>query len=139
MLHASTSNILQADESRLYSRNKVIVLLTFANNETFQFEMLVIPDLKGDIIFGNNHLSKTDAAINCQGLAISFKDPSMNFELSCICPEQSYNMLQAFTTTLNLGLCRKKRTSLSFRFFFGEGRTDCSRIVGLIMCSVIYV
>ena len=62
-LHASTSNIVQADGSRLHSRNKVIVRMTFANNKTFQFEMLVIPDLKEDIIFGNNHLRKTDAAI----------------------------------------------------------------------------
>ena len=44
-LHASTSNIAQADGSRLHSTNKVIAPLTFANNKTFRFEMLVIPDL----------------------------------------------------------------------------------------------
>ena len=100
-LHALTSNIVQADGSRLLSRNKAIVPLTFANNKTFQFEMLVIPELKEDIIFGNNHLRKTDAAINFQGLTISFKDPSMNFELSCIRREQNNNMLQAFTSVVD--------------------------------------
>ena len=101
-LHASTSNIVQADGSRLHSTNKVIVPLTFANNKTFQFEMLVIPDLKEDIIFGNNHLQKTDAAINFQGLTISFNDPCMNFELSCTCHEQNNNnRLRAFTSVVD--------------------------------------
>ena len=68
--------------------------LTFANNKTFQFEMLVIPDLKEHIIFDNNHLRKTDAATNFQRLTISFKDISINFELS-IRPEQNNNLLQA--------------------------------------------
>ena len=99
--HASTSNIVQADGSRLHSTNKIIVPLTFANNKTFQFEMLVIPDVREDIIFGNNHLQKTDAAINFQGLTISFKDSSMNFELICIRREQNNNMLRAFTLVVH--------------------------------------
>ena len=127
-LHASASNIVQAGRLRLHSRNKVIVLLTFANNNTFQFEILVIADIKENTVFGKNHLRKTDAATNFQGVAISFKDRSMNFQLNCIRREQrNFEQSRQSLAELNLGLCHKEKiTNITFRsvlFFVQEGRT----------------
>ena len=72
-LHALASNIVQAGVLRIHSRNGIIVLMTFPNNKTFQFEILVIPDLKENTVFGKNYLGRTDAAINFQGVAISIR------------------------------------------------------------------
>ena len=81
------------------------VPITFANKRTFQFQMLVVPALTCDLIFGNNHLVKTDAVINHSKRSISFNH---------------YNLDPWF-----VHLSEKKKVPF---FFYVEG-VDCSRTV----------
>ena len=47
------------------------------------FTMLVVPNLTWPIIFGQNHLRRTDARINSKDLRVFFADPALNFEVQC--------------------------------------------------------
>ena len=60
----------------------MIVPLTFENNRTFRFKMLVISQQREKIIFGRNHIMKTEAVINVPERCITFRDRSMNFTLN---------------------------------------------------------
>ena len=79
------------------------VPITFANKRTFHFQMLVVSALTCDLIFGNNHLVKTDAVINHSKRSISFNHEAMNFELNCtLLTDLNSNRLHAFTSNLDV-------------------------------------
>ena len=59
----------------------IIVPITFENNVTRNFQMLVLENLPNAIIFGENHLQKTEAEIFPSKRSIYFRHPNMNFEL----------------------------------------------------------
>eukprot|EP00112_Aurelia_sp_Birch-Aquarium-sp1_P020464 Seg5285.2 transcript_id=Seg5285.2/GoldUCD/mRNA.D3Y31 product="hypothetical protein" protein_id=Seg5285.2/GoldUCD/D3Y31 len=68
--------------THLHPSGSMIVPLTFENNRTFRFKMLVIPHQCEKIIFGRNHIMKTEADINVPKRCITFRDQSMNFTLN---------------------------------------------------------
>ena len=47
------------------------------------FTMLVVPNETRPILFGQNHLHKTDAHIHSKDLSIFFAHPDLNFEVKC--------------------------------------------------------
>ena len=72
-----------ADGLQLQPCGTMIVPLTFDNNKTFRFQMLVVLNLLTEIVFGNNHLCKTDAELNLSCRKVRFCDKNMNFEQEC--------------------------------------------------------
>ena len=81
-LEPAESAIVAATHStHLRPCGSMIVPLTFGNNITFRFKMLVVPEQYEKIIFGRNHIMKTEADINVPKRCITFRDPKMNFTL----------------------------------------------------------
>ena len=81
-LQPAESTILAETHSmHLRPCGSMVVLLTFENNRKFRFKMLVVPEQYEKIIFGRNHIMKTEADINVQKRCITFRDQSMNFTL----------------------------------------------------------
>ena len=74
----STNCFSMADGQNLPINKRVAVPLTFANGRTISFEMFVLDDLSHNIVFGQNHLEKLDAAINFSSGEITFCDPDFN-------------------------------------------------------------
>ena len=63
------------------------------NGQPMIFTMLVVPNLTWPILFGQNHLRKTDACIHPKDLRVFFACSAMNFEISCY----DSNPLNAFS------------------------------------------
>ena len=59
------------------------VPIIWENGQSVTFTMLVVPNLTWPILFGQNHLRKTDARIYSKDLQVFFADSAMNFEISC--------------------------------------------------------
>ena len=59
------------------------VPIVWDNGKSVIFTMLVVPNLTWPILFGQNHLRKTDARIRSKELKVYFADPAMDFEISC--------------------------------------------------------
>ena len=59
------------------------VPIVWENGRSVIFIMLVVPNLTWPILFGQNHLRKTDARIYSKDLRVYFADSDMNFEISC--------------------------------------------------------
>ena len=59
------------------------VPIVWDNGKSVIFMMLVVPDLTWPILFGQNHLRKTDTRIRSKELKVYFADPAMDFEISC--------------------------------------------------------
>ena len=59
--------------------------------------MLVVPGLAWPILFGQNHLRKTQAHTNHAALQVYFADPQLNFTVKC----HDANPLDAFPSLRN--------------------------------------
>ena len=57
------------------------VPLQFENGRSATFSMLVVPNLSWPVLFGQNHLRKTDARINSRALTVYFADKGLEFEV----------------------------------------------------------
>ena len=82
-LPSSNVTLTTADGSVLQPCGNINVPITINDNKNFTFQMPVIPNLPVHIVFGNNHLARTDAEIHCSENAIYFGDKSMDFEVKC--------------------------------------------------------
>lgn len=99
-LEAENVYFTAADSTSLKPCGVLNVPVTFENTKTFCFQMVVIPNLTHDLIFGQNHLRKTDAEIHHAKLKISFRDPTMNFETNChLVPS---NFIYALTSLVDI-------------------------------------
>ena len=94
-LDSSRHAILSPDGSHLRPCGTITVPLKFPNAKVYRFQMLVIPQLQEQIIFGKNHLSKTAAEISTAASEIHCHDPNMNFTAKCCHFETS--TIQALT------------------------------------------
>ena len=99
-LHSSNISLTMADGAKLTCCGTINAPLTFEDNNTFTFQMLVIPDLPVEIVFGNNHLSKTDAEICPSMRTICFRLNAMNSKLNCKLINSS-NSLFAYTSVID--------------------------------------
>ena len=73
------------------------VPIVWENGKSVTFTMLVVPNLTWPILFGQNHLRKTDARIRSRELKVYFADPALDFEISCY----DSNPLAAFPALRN--------------------------------------
>ena len=89
-LNSDNMHFTAVDSSSLKPCGTMNVPITFENRRTFFFLMVVIPNLSNDLIFGQNHLRKTDAEIHHAKLKISFRDPAMSFETNCRLVQSNY-------------------------------------------------
>ena len=64
---------------------------------SFHLSMLVVPGLAWPILFGQNHLRKTQAHTNHAALQVYFADPQLNFTVKC----RDANPLDAFPSLRN--------------------------------------
>ena len=69
--------------SNLRAVGTMQVPIIWENGQSVIFTMLVVPNLTWPILFGQNHLRKTDARIHSKDLRVFFADSAMNFEISC--------------------------------------------------------
>ena len=69
--------------SNLHAVGIMEVPIVWENGRSVIFTMLVVPNLTWPILFGQNHLRKTDARIYSKDLRVYFADSDMNFEISC--------------------------------------------------------
>ena len=69
--------------SKLWAVGIMQVPIVWENGRSVTFTMLVVPNLTWPILFGQNHLRKTDARIYSRDLKVHFADPTMGFEVSC--------------------------------------------------------
>ena len=89
-LESGNMHFTAVDSTSLKPCGTLNVPITFENAKTFCFQMVVIPNLSHDLIFGQNHLRKTDAEIHHAKLTIAFRDPAMNFETNCRLVQSNY-------------------------------------------------
>ena len=77
------------------------VPIVWENGKSVTFTMLVVPNLTWPILFGQNHLRKTDARIHSRELKVYFADSAMDFEISCYDsnPLRSFQVLRSPTST----------------------------------------
>ena len=68
------------------------VTVIWENGRPSIFSMLVVPGLAWPILFGQNHLRKTQAHTNHAALQVYFADPQLNFTVKC----RDANPLDAF-------------------------------------------
>ena len=61
----------------------VQIPVTWENGRPSIFSMLVVPGLTWPILFGQNHLSKTNAITDHAKLRVHFSHPSLGFTISC--------------------------------------------------------
>ena len=99
-LQSGNMHFIAVDLSFLKPCGTMNVPITFENTKTFCFQMVVIPNLSHDLIFGQNHLRKTDAEIHHAKLKICFRDPAMNFETNCHLVQSSH--IHAFTSLVDI-------------------------------------
>ena len=93
-------SLTTADGAKLTCCGTINAPLTFEGDNNFTFQMLVIPDLPVEIVFGNNHLSKTDAEIRPSMRTICFRHNAMNSKLNCKLINSS-NSLFAYTSVID--------------------------------------
>ena len=73
------------------------------------FTMLVVPNLTWPILFGQNHLRKTDAHIYSKDLRVFFAHPDLNFEVKCY----DTNPIHAFPTLRGHQPCRSSTANVT--------------------------
>ena len=73
------------------------------------FTMLVVPNLTWPLLFGQNHLRKTDARIYSKELKVYFADSAMNFEITCY----DSNPNEAFPALRSQQPCRSSTANVT--------------------------
>ena len=71
-------------ESKLQAVDIMQIPIVWDNDYRSIFSMFVIPGLIVPILFGENHLRKTKAVTDHDELTISFKHPSLRFQIKCV-------------------------------------------------------
>ena len=76
--------------------------VTWENGICSTFSMLVVPSLTWLILFGQNHLRRTKAITDHNGLKVTFNNPSMKFTLKCgdSNPPDSFHNLSSQNSTI---------------------------------------
>ena len=69
--------------SQLQAIGAMQVPIVWENGRPSIFSMLVVPGLAWPILFGQNHLRKTQAHTNHAALQVYFADPQLNFTVTC--------------------------------------------------------
>lgn len=94
-VHVKPSNQLPSNipwafiaENKVYRPTQVVqVPVTWTNGHSSSFAMLVVPGLPFKVIFGDNHLQKTESDLDLTKNSIYFKHKDMNFCAYCrTCP-----------------------------------------------------
>ena len=83
--------------SQLTAIGVMQVLIIWENGRPSIFSMLVVPGLAWLILFGQNHLCRTQAHTNHAALQVYFADPQLNFTVKCC----DANPLDAFPSLRN--------------------------------------
>ena len=83
--------------SQLTAIGVMQVPIIWENGRPSIFSMLVVPGLAWPILFGQNHLHKTQAHTNHAALQVYFADPQLNFTVKC----RDANPLDAFPSLRN--------------------------------------
>ena len=85
------------------------VPIVWESGQSALFTMVVDPNLTWPILFGQNHLRKTDARIYSKDLRVCFADPALN------CEVQYYdtNPLEAFPTLRGHQPCRSSTVNVT--------------------------
>ena len=83
--------------SHLQAIGVMQVPIVWENGRPSIFSMLVVPGHAWPILFGQNHLCKTQAYINHAALQVYFADPQLNFIVKC----HDANPLYAFPSLRN--------------------------------------
>ena len=83
--------------SQLQAIGIMQVLVVWENGRPSIFSMLVVPGLAWPILFGQNHLRKTQAHTNQAALQVYFADPQLNFTIKC----RDANPLDVFPSLRN--------------------------------------
>ena len=74
------------------------------------FTMLIVPNLTWPLLFGQNHLRKTDAGIYSKDLKVYFADSAMDFEINCY----DSNPNEAFTALRSHQPCRSSTANFTY-------------------------
>ena len=85
------------------------VPIVWESGQSALFTMLAVPNLTWPILFGQNHLRKTDARIYSKDLCVFFADPALNFEVQCY----DTNQLEAFPTLRGYQPCRSSTVNVT--------------------------
>ena len=83
--------------SQLTATGVMQVPIIWENGRPSIFSMLVVPGLAWPILFGQNHLRKTQAHTSHAALQVYFADPQLNFTVKC----RDANPLDAFPSLRN--------------------------------------
>ena len=83
--------------SQLQAIGVMQVPIVWENGRPSIFSMLVVPGLAWSILFGQNHLRRTQAHTNHAALQDYFADPQLNFTVKC----HDANPLDAFPSVKN--------------------------------------
>ena len=83
--------------SQLTAIDVMQVPIIWENGRPSIFSMFVVPGLAWPILFGQNHLCKTQAHTNHAALQVYFADPQLNFTVKC----RDANPLDVFPSLRN--------------------------------------